>query len=220
MNTTDYLSPVIDEFGNTHYVIKHKYTFEEHIFQYIKEFLLPKRVEAVLHLLNDKGRWNIINTLENGLVTYKNDINYTQKQPIHIIPSKIFDTKYFTTNVFVEIINTYNDRIICNVFEPYVKKKYICLEKCYTINNDLTFEVVGIKEHNIIIYGRTNIKLGTVYIDKKKHEKQLNTNFTNFEEKISTSELKKIYEMKNKYGEHIINNFINNNDIEFLDLIN
>jgi hypothetical protein len=211
MNIHTILVPKKNEFGNITYQKQKYYQFDDNLFNIIKQYLFKrnKNTPAVLYLsYNNKS--NIMNQLQYGLFIKDSNKCFTQKELIKITPG-IFNIQYFNKHLFINMVSEYKDKIICDVFEPKLddtKGKRFVSKIPLRIGQEPP-EIL-IEEHDILIYRRTNKKVGTMYIDKKKWYKQVTNNnshrFKEYSKKTSEFTLQQI---RDTYGNHIVSEVLN-----------
>lgn len=165
---------ITDEFGNSYFTNKKYYQFDDYIFKQIKEYLFKDENKEVFGFgilnLKKNDKYNIYNTIQNGLNFNKNTIKYTNKQNILIVPS-LFGIKYSSDKLFVKYRKD-GDRIICDIYDIKNIKTTKIISQYFTLRRDPEGgggyqEIPFYQEKGAYILTKTNNIVGTIYLENK-----------------------------------------------------
>jgi len=122
----------------------------------------------------------------------------------------MFNIEFPNEKLFVEIIREYNDVIICDVFKPEkAREKRIFLSKIINIQIDAE-PIITIRKNDVYTYKRTEVKLGTIYVNKKDRHlfyKLYQGDPNYFEEDVKTDIFTQ-EQIREKYGVDVLNNVL------------
>ena len=203
----------MDEFGNLSFQEVTYYHFDHYLFKYIKEFALPKKKEkyGIISLMNGE-KYNIINQKINGL--YMNEAiaqNYTEKEQIKIKAS-MFDIIEPIDKLLVKM-REYDNVIVCDVFDVELEKKQTMIKEIFQLRDLELPPLVKYVEYDYVTYRKIDKIKGTFYLDKKKHNRQIeftdNNNIINCYRK-KTRIIDGMKQLKKKYGNHMEYHFDGN----------
>ena len=207
MNKFKQLKSEMDEFGNSYYQEIFYYSFDPYLFKYIKEFLFSpnnKTVEkyGIISLINKK-KYNIINQQKNGLkIIDKKSKEYTINEQIKVQPY-LFGIDYPIDKLFVKM-REYENVYVCDILDVDVHKVQTLLEKHTQLHYDRPPSSLY-KEYDLVTFHKKNNVMGTIYLNKKKYNHQIEiTNKEIFIKQINKNKPKiSETELETKYGENM-----------------
>lgn len=174
-----------DEFGNSYFTNKKYYHFDDYIFKQIKEYLFKNENKEVFGFgilnLKKNDKYNIYNTIQNGLNFNKNTKKYTNKQNILVVPS-LFGIKYSTDKLFVKYRKD-GDKIICDIYDMKNIKTTKIISQYFTLRRNPEGgggyqEVPFYQEKGAYILTKTDDIVGTIYLENKNIDQLIKENIT------------------------------------------